>query len=195
MRGIEVDDAYFHACSRGDDILCYQLRLSLSIGRTIHDGGTQIGGKVRFRICTVDPPRLAFARLATDEYLKRLRAYGGAELRSVRSGTASEEAERLLRASEGYLRIVLDERGSSLSTAVWRTQFDMWERAGARKIAFLIGGAEGHGEAIRAAGIERWSLSDLTLQHELALVVLLEQIYRVQSWRRGEPYHREGARA
>lgn len=150
---------------------------------------------MRFRICTVDPPRLPFARLATDEYLKRLRAYGGAELRSVRSGTAVEEGERLLKASEGCLRIVLDERGSVLSTADWKKRFDGWERGGARGVAFLIGGAEGHGEAIRAAGVERWSLSDLTLQHELALVVLLEQIYRVQSWRRGEPYHREGARA
>ena len=149
---------------------------------------------MRFRICTVEPPRLPFARAGAEEYVKRLRAYGGAEVRSARAGTAAVEAERLLNASEGCRRILMDERGALLSTAEWRVQFDAWEADGAREIAFLIGGAEGHGPAIREAVPEAWSLSLLTLQHELALVVLLEQIYRVQSWRRGEPYHRDGRR-
>lgn len=149
---------------------------------------------MRFRICTVDPPKLPFAKTAADEYLKRLRAYGGAELRSVRSGTAAEEGERLLKTSEGCRRILLDERGTLLTTADWKARFERWEAEGAREIAFLIGGAEGHGDRIRAAADDNWSLSPLTLQHELALVVLLEQVYRVQSWRRGEPYHREGQR-
>jgi 23S rRNA (pseudouridine1915-N3)-methyltransferase len=149
---------------------------------------------MRFRVCVVETPKLAYAKLAVDEYVKRLRAYGGAEVLSVRSGTAAAEGERLLKASEGCRRVLLDERGEALTTAQWKERFERWEMEGARDVAFLIGGAEGHGAAVREAVNETWSLSPLTLQHELALVVLLEQMYRVQSWRRGEPYHRAGMR-
>jgi 23S rRNA (pseudouridine1915-N3)-methyltransferase len=147
---------------------------------------------MKFRICVVEQPKLAFAREAVDEYVKRLRAYGGVELRAAKSGSAAEEGERLLKASEGSRRILLDEKGELLKTSDWKARFDGWESDGAREVSFLIGGAEGHGEAITTRADACWSLSPLTLQHELALVVLLEQIYRVQSWRRGEPYHREG---
>jgi 23S rRNA (pseudouridine1915-N3)-methyltransferase len=149
---------------------------------------------MRFRICTVEPPRLPFAKAGTEQYLRRLHGYGGVDLKSVRAGAAAEEAERLLKASEGCVRILLDERGELLTTADWRARFERYESDGVREIAFLIGGAEGHGAAVRWAVDAAWSLSPLTLQHELALVILLEQIYRVQSWRRGEPYHREGKR-
>ena len=112
----------------------------------------------------------------------------------MRSGTAAEEGERLLKASDGCRRVLLDERGDLLATADWKGRFDRWEMEAGRDVAFLIGGAEGHGAAVRSEVQEVWSLSPLTLQHELALVVLLEQIYRVQSWRRGVPYHRAGSR-
>jgi 23S rRNA (pseudouridine1915-N3)-methyltransferase len=150
---------------------------------------------MRFLICSVEPPKLAFAKLAADEYLRRLRAYGDVELRSVRTGSAAEESARLLKASEKCRRILLDEGGSLLTTTDWKARFEKWDLEGTRDLAFLIGGAEGHGPIIRTGADEVWSLSPLTLQHELALVVLLEQIYRVQSWRRSEPYHREGARS
>lgn len=145
---------------------------------------------MRFRICTVEQPRLPYAKIASAEYLKRLHAYGGADVRCVRSGSVAEEGERLLKASDGCRRILLDESGERLSTRDWKERIKRWETD--REIAFLIGGAEGHGQAVRSAADAVWSLSPLTLQHELALVVLLEQLYRVQSWRRGEPYHREG---
>ena len=50
--------------------------------------------------------------------------------------------------------------------------------------------ADGHPEELRQAADETWSLSTMTLQHELALVVLLEQLYRAFSIQRGDPYHR-----
>jgi 23S rRNA (pseudouridine1915-N3)-methyltransferase len=61
---------------------------------------------------------------------------------------------------------------------------------GVKRVAFLIGGADGHEPATRAAADAVWALGRLTLQHELALVVLLEQLYRIQTIKRGEPYHR-----
>ena len=60
-----------------------------------------------------------------------------------------------------------------------------------KKLTFLIGGADGHPPELRERCDETWSLSKLTMQHELALVVLLEQLYRVFTIKRGEPYHRE----
>jgi 23S rRNA (pseudouridine1915-N3)-methyltransferase len=63
-------------------------------------------------------------------------------------------------------------------------------RGDIKEVSFLIGGADGHDPAVRHAADLVWALSPLTLQHELALVVLLEQLYRAYSIKRGEPYHR-----
>lgn len=62
-----------------------------------------------------------------------------------------------------------------------------WE---GEQVAFLVGGAEGHPEAVREEADLLLSLSPLTLQHELALLVLMEQLYRVLTLRAGHPYHR-----
>jgi 23S rRNA (pseudouridine1915-N3)-methyltransferase len=59
-----------------------------------------------------------------------------------------------------------------------------------KRVALLIGGADGHSPVLRGAADHVLSLSAFTLQHELALVVLLEQIYRVHTLLKGEPYHR-----
>jgi 23S rRNA (pseudouridine1915-N3)-methyltransferase len=72
--------------------------------------------------------------------------------------------------------------------AAWinRKQLD-----GAKSVSLFIGGANGHPPQLRKAVTEAWALSRFTLQHELALVVLMEQIYRAYSILRGDPYHRE----
>ena len=57
-------------------------------------------------------------------------------------------------------------------------------------MAFLIGGADGHAPAVRAAAQEVWSLSALTLPHALVRVIVAEQIYRATTLLRGHPYHR-----
>ena len=59
-----------------------------------------------------------------------------------------------------------------------------------KSVAVLIGGAEGHGEEVRSAADLILSFGRLTMQHELALVAAVEQIYRVYTLKRGEPYHR-----
>jgi 23S rRNA (pseudouridine1915-N3)-methyltransferase len=61
---------------------------------------------------------------------------------------------------------------------------------GIKTISLLIGASDGHTKDLRSQADEVWSLSPLTLQHELALVVLLEQLYRAYTIKRGEPYHR-----
>ena len=64
-------------------------------------------------------------------------------------------------------------------------------RGDVKTVAFLIGAADGHNEALRSACDLLLALSPFTLQHELALLVLLEQLYRVASLKSGSPYHRD----
>lgn len=88
------------------------------------------------------------------------------------------------------LAVCLDETGTGQSTAQWVKDWEKWERAGRTRLAWIIGGADGHSPALRGACDVVRSLGPQTLSHDLALVVLLEQIYRLESWRAGHPYHR-----
>ncbi|MEI7929247.1 MAG: 23S rRNA (pseudouridine(1915)-N(3))-methyltransferase RlmH, partial [Verrucomicrobiales bacterium] len=98
----------------------------------------------------------------------------------------------LLEKSEGMFRIAMDERGERLTTAELAKRFGQLELRGEIKsAAFLIGASDGHSDELRAKADLQLSLSSLTLQHELALLVLLEQLYRVASMKAGSPYHRE----
>jgi 23S rRNA (pseudouridine1915-N3)-methyltransferase len=89
------------------------------------------------------------------------------------------------------LRVVLDERGAEVSSRDLAHKITAWEMQGPRDFALLVGGADGHTEALRQAAGWTWSLSRLTLQHELALVVALEQLYRAYTIKAGLPYHRD----
>lgn len=144
------------------------------------------------RIIVAGKPALAYARAGTDEYLNRLSRYGGYELVNVRAGTRDEVSARLLDRSQGCYRIALDERGEALGTRAFAEKLDsLARRGGVKTIAFMIGAADGHNETLRSACDLLLTLSPFTLQHELALVVLLEQLYRVASLKCGSPYHRE----
>lgn len=86
----------------------------------------------------------------------------------------------------------MDERGELLKTRQWAERFAQWEMRGDIKtIALLIGAADGHTSDFRDQCDVVWGLSRLTLQHEVALVVLMEQLYRVASIKNGSPYHRD----
>jgi 23S rRNA (pseudouridine1915-N3)-methyltransferase len=71
------------------------------------------------------------------------------------------------------------------------TRLNQWEQRSLKGVAVLLGGADGHTEELRASADWVWSLSQLTLQHELATVVALEQIYRAYTLKAGLPYHRD----
>lgn len=137
---------------------------------------------MRLRVVAVGRPRLAYARLGVEEYAGRIRRYAPLDLAFVR-----EEGE-LLPKAEGHRKVVLDERGRLFTTEELYRRLLAWE---GERVAFLVGGAEGHSEAVREEADLLLSLSPLTLQHELALLVLLEQLYRVLTLRAGHPYHRK----
>ncbi len=145
---------------------------------------------MHWKILAVGKPALPWARAGMEDYLLRCTRGVKVEVEFLRDGARPALEEKFLRASEGSLRIVLDERGSRLTTAEWRSAVDRWELAGTKRVTLLIGGADGHSQDLRDKADAVWSLSALTLQHELALVVLLEQLYRVYTIKRGEPYHR-----
>ncbi len=137
-------------------------------------------------------PALGYAKTGVAEYLKRLSRYGGYELAVVKAGPAEEVSARLLERSQGCFRIALDERGETLTTRAFAGKLSELEMRGEVKtVAFLIGAADGHTEELRKASDCVITLSSFTLQHELALLVLVEQLYRVASLRAGSPYHRD----
>ncbi len=142
-------------------------------------------------ILAVNRPALAYARAGVAFYEERLRPLGKVEVRYVKEGNADETAAAMLRASEGCLRIAMDERGRNLSTRELEAQWREWQMRAVKRVAFLIGSADGHTEQLRAACDQTLSLGRHTMQHELALVALLEQVYRIHTLLAGAPYHRD----
>ena len=147
---------------------------------------------MRWNLFVIGKPKLAFAKSGVEEYARRIEAFAPLSIEFLKAQPTREaESEALLRRSEGMFRIALDERGDQLTSRAFSEKISQLEMRGVKNIALLIGGAEGHDEKLRASADWLFSLSKLTLQHELALVVLLEQIYRAHSIKAGLPYHRE----
>lgn len=101
------------------------------------------------------------------------------------------EAQRFEAAlGRGWRRVVLDERGERVTTQQLATRLQAWQADG-RDTALLIGGPDGLDPAIKASADESLRLSDLTLSHAFARVLLAEALYRAWSVSAGHPYHRE----
>lgn len=116
-----------------------------------------------------------------------------AETRDGRPAAALMEAERgRIDAAipAGARMVALDERGDALTTTALANTLQRWQ-ADAIDVALLIGGPDGLAPALREKAYARIRLSDLTLPHALARVLLLEQLYRAWSINAGHPYHRE----
>ncbi len=145
---------------------------------------------MKWKILAVGKPALAFARSGIGEYLPRARRYTGVEIDYLKAGPREETEAKMLQAAAGSVRLVLDERGENPTTENFVQWIDAWELASTKRVTVCIGGADGHSEEFRKGADRLISLSRLTLQHELALVVFLEQLYRAYTVKRGEPYHR-----
>lgn len=139
---------------------------------------------MRYHVVAVGRLRNVGLRATCDEYLKRLRRYAKVEEREVK-----DEA-RLPEAIPGEARLVaLSRRGDEWTSTELARRTSGWDQDG-RDVAFAIGGAAGLPAALLRRAERVWSLSPLTFPHELARVILLEQLYRAFTIRRGEPYHR-----
>lgn len=125
----------------------------------------------------------AALRAACDEYLSRLRHYAKVEEREV---SETRVPEGTLKDSR-LIALALD--GEAWTSEQLAELTGRWELEG-RDVTFAIGGAEGLPQDLVQRAERRWSLGPLTLPHELARVVVYEQLYRAYTIRRGEKYHR-----
>ena len=141
-----------------------------------------------------------WAQTAWDDYAKRFPPELKVELKTVKTEPRGSktletifaaERERIEAAIPKGARIVaLDERGTSVSSAVLATKLKQWQLA-SDDVALVIGGPDGLDPAFRQSAHERIRLSDLTLPHGMVRVLLVEQLYRAWSINANHPYHRE----
>ncbi len=151
---------------------------------------------MKVRILAVGRVRDAALAQAVAGYEARAARYWTLESVEVREGTArdpatvkKQEGERLLERSGGGIVVACDERGDALTSiafAEWLQRL----RDEARDVEFLIGGAHGLDAAVVARAHRRITLAPFTLPHELARLVLVEQLYRAGTIVRREPYHK-----
>lgn len=144
-----------------------------------------------FKIIVAGKASHAYAKQGIEQYLKRLKRYGKVELIIVKDGDSVSVSERLLKAAEGSFLIAMDERGKDFTSKQFSDAVLGWtEDPAVKAVSFLIGASDGHTEELRQKAGLLLRLSYMTMMHELALVVLLEQLYRAHTIIRGEPYHR-----
>lgn len=145
------------------------------------------------------PP--AWAETAYDDFAKRFPPELRLELKAVKAEprtagkTAAQmmaaEAQRLEAACpKGARRVLLDERGTRLTTLQLAERLRFWLGDG-RDVVLLVGGPDGLDPALKATAEESLRLSDLTLPHAFVRVLLAEALYRAWSVTTHHPYHRE----
>jgi len=142
----------------------------------------------------------AVGRRATDladieaRYAGRICSYARMDIIELPEGRGKQPTQRRQQEARHILQRIgtgftlFDERGQMLSSRQW-SDFLAAQPSGAC-LDFVIGGADGVSEKVREAAARTWSLSSLTLPHQLARVLVLEQVYRAFTIRQGHPYHR-----
>jgi 23S rRNA (pseudouridine1915-N3)-methyltransferase len=141
-----------------------------------------------------------WAQTAWEDYAKRFPHELKVELKAVKTEPRGSKTLDTLYAAErarieaaipkGARVIALDERGSNLSTQALAQRLTDWQLGGG-DVALIIGGPDGIDPAFRQQAHERIRLSDMTLPHAFARVLLIEQLYRAWSINANHPYHRE----
>lgn len=120
-----------------------------------------------------------------DYYKKLCRGRLSLDYAHVKKGPLTE------RVPTGWRTIALDERGRALTSRELAQLIGELLHSGVTGVAFLVGDADGFQPGERESADELWSLSNLTLPHQLCFVVLAEQLYRATTILRGEKYHRD----
>lgn len=153
---------------------------------------------MRIKLIWVGRTKSEALRSSTDDYRRRLEKFVRCDVIEVRESAAGtneaikeEEATRILSVlSQNATVVVLDVEGQQWSSPELAGQIEKWQNASAKEVAFVIGGHLGIAPIARERAAILWSLSRLTLTHEMARVVLVEQLYRAYTITRGVPYQK-----
>jgi 23S rRNA (pseudouridine1915-N3)-methyltransferase len=131
------------------------------------------------------------------EYLKRLTRFVRCEVIETREGPGPDragvekESRRLLEAiPTGSLAVLLDVKGREWSSPELADEVSGWENDSVKEVAVVIGGPDGISDELLKRAQKRWRLSRLTLTHEMARMVAVEQLYRAYTIKRGLPYQK-----
>jgi 23S rRNA (pseudouridine1915-N3)-methyltransferase len=152
---------------------------------------------VRFRLLCVDKVRDANVAALVDEFAKRLRRYHHIDIVEVRASNGTDPARAMREEATALLRHVtpgdqlwlLDRSGEEMSSEELAKRFAAAATAGTSAITLAVGGAYGADRTLFERADMVWSLSRLTILHEWARALVVEQLYRATKIERGEPYH------
>ena len=152
---------------------------------------------MRLRIIWIGKTRDARLRALIDDYAERLSHFVRCEVtelrelgRSDKTGIDKETKRISDRLRPGSLTVLLDADGAEWTSQQLADQVRNWEGQGIKEVAFVIGGPNGFAGDFKTSVNKRWSLSRLTLTHEMARVLLFEQLYRAYTIIHGLPYQK-----
>jgi len=142
---------------------------------------------MKLHIITVGSPKLTYAKAGWNEYFDRLKHYH--QLRVTHIADKDNNAKHILKTARNSYKILLHVDIGQLSSLELADFLEKKSQDG-RELCFIIGGPEGLPSEVLEAADMKLSLSKLTLPHDLAMVVLLEALYRASTINAGHPYHK-----
>ena len=142
--------------------------------------------KLPYRILAVGKIRKAWIQEGIEIYLKRMPGLGIVEIKDSNPKKEAQLINQKLNINERL--IVISEEGKKMSSLDFSNYL---MRVGSQRILFALGGPNGFDPKIKDEAYSTLSLSSMTFTHEIARLILLEQIYRAQTITDGSPYHRE----
>jgi 23S rRNA (pseudouridine1915-N3)-methyltransferase len=143
---------------------------------------------MKIRIITIGKPKGEFEKIFS-EYKKRLSGFVNLEVFHVKENKDSEK--KVLKLIEKTFVVLLDEKGKNFSSKELADFLEKKENNSVGEISFLIGGTDGHSQKILEKKDYEISFSKLTFPHDMAMIILVETLYRSFSILKNHPYHRE----
>ncbi|MGB7068201.1 MAG: 23S rRNA (pseudouridine(1915)-N(3))-methyltransferase RlmH [Pyrinomonadaceae bacterium] len=150
---------------------------------------------MKFRFIWIGKTRDQNWRTLQEHYLKRLSHFVKCEVSEIRDSAPNDglrsEGNRILQLlNQSSFACLLDVAGEQVSSHDIAREIEKWQNRGLKEVAFIIGGANGVSAEVAERANIRLSLSFLTFTHEMARVVMLEQLYRAHTIIKGFPYQK-----